>query len=100
MGFLTYGISRSSILQVESDYKRLGIGRVLVECGIADEVVKGNSRLMLRNTFRLWFWSIQVTPFTDRVQPSCPERRKASADELTDVNPDWLANPLPRAGCP
>lgn len=42
VGFLTCGISRSSILQVKSDYLRRGIGRALVERGIADEVAAEN----------------------------------------------------------
>lgn len=42
VGFLTYGISRSSILQVKSDYMRRGIGRALVERAITDEVADGN----------------------------------------------------------
>lgn len=42
VGFLTCGISRSSILQVKSRYMRRGIGRALVERGVADEVAEGN----------------------------------------------------------
>ncbi|MBH1553670.1 GNAT family N-acetyltransferase [Stenotrophomonas maltophilia] len=42
VGFLTYGISRSSILQIKSDHVRRGIGRALVERAIANEVAGGN----------------------------------------------------------
>lgn len=42
VGFLSYGISRSSILQVKSDSMRRGVGRALVERAIDDEVAEGN----------------------------------------------------------
>lgn len=58
IGFLTRGISPSSILQVKSDRKRHGIGRALVERAIREEEANDNAVLVVQcePTTSIEFW--------------------------------------------
>lgn len=48
VGFLTHGISPSSILQIKTDRKRRGIGRALVERAIKAEEARDNAVLIVQ----------------------------------------------------
>lgn len=48
VGFITRGLSLSTIIQTKSTYQRKGIGRALVEHALAEEEAKGNAVVVLQ----------------------------------------------------
>lgn len=96
IGFLTYGLTRSSILQIRSDHKRRGVGRQLVGHAIREADAARNPILVIQCSPKssIPFWrQMGFVPHREREQHGLYNNaymHRVSALEHTGVSGDDL----------